>query len=370
MGKLNIRPEVRRTAVKYTAALVVTFILGGILIQAQGENALHAYKLILSGGLGSIAKIGNSIRWSIPILLSGAAATVAFRSGIFNMGIEGQLYMGAFTGGIVGAYISLPHVPHVLLCLLAGGLAGMLFALIPAVLKLFFNVNVVITTLMMNFIATQLTEYLTLAVVMGGSMSASGSAAITTPQILETATLTNIIPTTAANTGIFISLGVILLIAFAYKHTIAGYEMKQIGQNMRFAETGGVNVVKRFFAVFMISGFLAGMCGAMEVSGAYHMFVAGFSRNIGWEAIMVTRVAESNPIALLLVSLIWGILKAGSMAMERVTSLNRLTVNIIQMIFVLFVAIDYDGLLQSLYKAFRKKPLHLPKQEEAGRTDA
>lgn len=353
--KFKGNDRIRMTAIKYILSLVLSMALGSLLILAQGESPITAVKAIFTGAFGSATNIGNSLRWSIPCMITGAAATVAFRSGVINMGLEGQIYVGAITCAVVGAYLELPHLPHLLLCLVAAGLAGALYTLIPAVLRLFFNVNELITTLMFNFISLLLTEYLTIWVIMGGVQAENGSASVSTPQIARTAELSTIIKGTTANTGFMIGIVICLLIAFFYKYTIAGYAARQVGQNMTFAKVGGVNVVKNFVGMFLISGFIAGMCGGIEVSGSYHRFTANFSKNLGWEGIMITRVAENNPIALIVVSIIWGALKAGSMHMERVTELNRLTVNLIQMFFVLFVSINYEYVFGVIRGMFGKK---------------
>ncbi|MGI6586427.1 MAG: ABC transporter permease [Lutisporaceae bacterium] len=353
--KLNLSEHSRITLVKYLISFILTMVLGGLLVLVQGESPVEAVKAIVVGAFGSKINIGNSIRWSIPCMIAGAAATVAFRSGVMNLGLEGQIYFGAISGALAGAYVSLPHVPHVVICIVAAGLAGALYTLLPAFLRLFFKVDEMITTLMLNFVATLMTEYITIWFIMGGNMSANGSASIATPQISRTAELSTIVKGTTANTGFFIGVTTLLLIAFFFKYTVQGYSARQAGQNMSFAKVGGVNVLRNYISMFLVSGFIAGMCGGIEVSGSYHRFTANFSPNLGWEGMMVTRVAENNPIALIFVSFIWGVLKAGSMHMERVTTLNRLTVNLIQMFFVILVSIDYDLLFRAAQEKFRKR---------------
>lgn len=342
--KFKISGEGKGTILRYSISIILTLLFGCILIAIQGESPLVAVGYIIEGAFGSKINIGNTIRWVISSLMVGGAATVAFKSGIFNLGIEGQLYMGALSAAIIGYSLELPQGVHVIACLLAASIAGMLYALIPALLRMYFKINELVTTLIFNFIAKYLTEYITMWVIMGGEQSANGSASITTPQIFNTARLSTIIKGTTSNTGIFIALGIILLIAFIYKYTVEGYEFIQIGQNMNFARMGGVNINKSFILVFLMSGLISGMGGGIEVTGSYYRFTPNFSNNLGWDGIMITRVANNNPIAVIAVSIIWGALKQGSLHMERMTTLNRLVVIIIQMLFVLFVSIDYDSI--------------------------
>ena len=278
------------------------------------------------------------------------------------MGIEGQIYMGALAAGIVGADLSVAHLPHILICLLAAGVAGLLYALLPAVLRLYFNVDELVSTIMLNFIARYLAYYYVYWILMKGTLSASGSAAIKTENIKKTAELASIVKGSTASTAFIYAILLLVGLYLLYKNTLVGYETVQLGQNMEFARAGGVDVIKRFFQIFLLSGFVAGLCGGMEVCGSYHYFLANFSNNIGWEAIMVANAASYNPITLGIISCIWGVMKTGSLHLERMTSLSRYTVNIIQMLFILFVAVDYVR----LYKVFLEKKRVKPESEEKG----
>ena len=304
---------------------------------------------ILQGAFGSIRNFGNTLRWITPCILTGIAATIAFKSGVMNLGIEGQLYFGAYAAALFGFYVHLPKALHVTGCLLAAGIAGMLFALIPAVMKLTFHVNEMITTLMLNYIAVLLTEYFTYIVM--GISAAGDSLALSTPPIADTARLTNLIPKTNASTGVLIAVALVIVIFMVYRYTVIGYELKQVGENRRFARIGGVNVTKTFLAIFLLSGFVAGLCGSIEVQGTYGKFTASFSNNLGWDGIMIAMIAGNHPITVLGVAVIWGILKAGSLHMERMCDVNRLTVLLIQALFVLFITVDY----RKLFGAVKRK---------------
>ncbi|WP_313755708.1 ABC transporter permease [Tissierella sp.] len=356
--KFKMSREVNGTIFRYSISIILTLLFGCILIAVQGENPLEAVGYIIEGAFGSKINIGNTIRWVISSLMVGGAATVAFKSGVSNLGIEGQLYMGALSAAVIGYSLELPHGLHIIACLLAASIVGMLYALIPALIRMYFKINELVTTLILNFIAKYLTEYITMWVIMGGQQSANGSASITTPQIFKTARLSTIIKGTTANTGIFIALGILVFIAFIYKYTLEGYEFTQIGHNINFARMGGVNINKSFVLVFLISGLISGMGGGIEVTGSYYRFTPNFSNNLGWDGIMITRIANNNPIAVIIVSIIWGALKQGALHMERMTTLNRLVVIIIQMLFVLFVSIDYDNLFNKWKEKIKLKKIN------------
>ncbi len=194
-------------AMKYAGSFAAVMVIGSLLILWQGENPVAAMRYILQGAFGSIRNLGNTLRWITPCILTGIAAAVAFKSGVMNLGIEGQLYFGAYAAALFGFYVRLPRPLHVTGCLLAAGTAGMVFALLPAVMKLVFHVNEMITTLMLNYIAVLMTEYLTYVVM--GISAAGDSLALSTPAIQDTARLTNLISKTNASTGIFIAVGLV-----------------------------------------------------------------------------------------------------------------------------------------------------------------
>jgi simple sugar transport system permease protein len=344
------------TVFKYGTSLVGVMVLSGILIASQGENVGNALAAIWAGAFGNINAFANTLRWTAPCILTGAAAIVAFKAGVVNLGIEGQLCFGALAAALIGAFMSFPPLLHITLCILVAGIVGMLYAVIPAVLRLFFKINEFVTTLMFNFIAVLLTEYIVQTVIRGGLRAGWGfTNANATPTILNTAVLPKIIPDTTATLAFPIAVCIALLIAFLYKYTIQGYELKQVGENLKFARTGGVRVIKTFITIFLLSGFISGLAGGIEIVGTYRKFNVGFSANMGWDGVCIARIAELNPVALIFVSFIWAALRAGSLQMERVTSMNRLTVNIIQMVFVLFVSINYEKIYTDIKNKRRIK---------------
>lgn len=348
---------------RYGFAVIMSLLVGCLLFIQQKENPFYAISVIFQGGLANKINIGTSIRWATPCMFAGAAVIIAFKSGVRNMGIEGQIYMGALAAGLVGANLSLPRLPHIMLCLLAAGIAGTCYALLPALLRLYFNVDELVVTIMMNFIARYLTYYYVYWILMKGTLSAGGSAAVKTENIQKSAQLSTLVQGSTASTAFIYALLLLILLYMIYKYTIIGYEAVQLGQNMEFSRAGGVDVIKRFLQIFLLSGFVAGLCGGMEVCGSYHYFLANFSNNIGWEAIMVANAAGYNPITLGIISCIWGVMKTGSLHLERMTSLSRYTVNIIQMLFIIFVAVDYIR----LYKSFLQKRKIQQESEEKRR---
>jgi simple sugar transport system permease protein len=330
----------------YLSALVLVMSAASVLIFIQGSSPPDAFYALFRGAVGSTAAIASSIRWTIPVLVSAMAAVVAQRSGIINLGLDGQVYFGAFFAAIVGAFFSISHPFHIMTALLAGSIAGLLYALIPALLKIFLGIDEMITTLMFNYISILLTEFFTMKL-MGLGANANPDM-IATPEILNTAKLKSILPPYQATTGIFIAVAIVILVWAFYRYTRAGYEWKILGRNAAFARYGGIRVIKNYLVVFLLSGFLAGMCGAVEILGPHLRFRNNFANNLGWDGIMVALIAGNNPLGAAVVGILWGMIKAGSLSMERMTSVNRILVTLLQALFVLFITVDFRSLLLRL----------------------
>lgn len=354
MLKLNQdkKHDIHITIIKYVVSILLTLLTGALLIMALGESPAKAGHELIKGVFGSKVGIGTTLHWVTPCILVGLAALIADKSGVLNLGIEGQVYFGGLAAGMVGYLVDLPPVIHPIVCILAGGIAGMLWTVLPAMLRLLFNINEMISTLILNYIGAYLAEVFTLMLMAGSKNIASTS--IQTPMIHDTAKLSIIIKGTSANSGLFIALALALLVHFFYKYTIKGYELRQVGANLKFAKYGGVNSVSSFLSIFLISGFIAGVCGAVETIGINYRFISKFSMNLGWEGIMIARIAGNSPIGLIFVAGVWGALKTGSLAIERGTIVSRYVVNLLQALFVLFVSINFDMMTEKVKNAFHR----------------
>lgn len=347
--------------VRYAGSLLLTFLFGAMIISMQGESPLAAVRYIFEGSFGNKVNLGNVLHWFASCAMVGFAASVAFKSGVMNLGLEGQLYMGAWISAILGYKLALPPVIHPLVCILAGMAAGLLWGLVPALMKLIFQVNEIITTLMMNFIAILLTDYLT--VLFLDYEGITNVTVVKTPTIQKTAQLTVLIKGTSATTAILIAIVVGIVLHLLYHYTVKGYELKQVGENLRFAKMGGVNATQTFISIFLLTSMIAGMCGALEVLGVNHQFITSFSSNMGWDGVMIARVAVNNPLVVMAVSFFWAIFKAGSLYLERATELNRYVINLLQAMLVIFLSADYSMILNKYYAFVKRKKQRLEIKE-------
>ena len=263
--KLNDRVYI--SLFKYGVSIVLFILLGSLLIMSQGVDPISATRVLFEGTFGSKRAFGNVLRWTAPCILTGAAASVAFKAGVMNLGIEGQVLLGGFVAGVLGAFLELPPALHILVCVIAGGIAGMLYAVIPAVLRLFFNINEFITTMMLNYVANFLTQYLTQQVLAGGLEVWGYVNMRGNPNHSEVSSTAHHHPGTSA-TGFPVALLIAFAIAFLYKRTIQGYELKQVGENLRFQNrrrSRGSLIYDNFPVVRIV----AGIAGGIEVIGTY-----------------------------------------------------------------------------------------------------
>lgn len=358
--RLKLSQDTRLEALKYLLSVIIVMVIGTFIILSQGNSPLEAFAALIQGSVGSVSAIGTTIRWATPSIITGIAAVIAFKSGIWNVGIEGQMYFGAFLAAIIGSSLALPKFIHIPLCLIMAGIGGLLFAFIPAILKLTLNVNELICTLMLNYAASLFTEFLTFKYM--GFDASELADAIATPDMHPSARLATIIPKTSASTAIFIAIGIAILVHLLYKYTVKGYELKMVGENLRFSKYGGISHKKTFITIFLLSGFIAGVCGGTEMTGSFGKFRPAFATNLGWDGVMIASISKNNPIAVIFISIFWGMLKSGSFHMERMTNTNRLVISVLQAVFVLLVAVDY----QAVYKWFcEKRQIRMLRQQKS-----
>lgn len=342
--------------IRYAVAVLLVLAIGSVVLMLDGKNPAEVFAKIIERSAVGEANIGRSLRWAVPVIIAGLAGLVAWRSGAWNLGIDGQIYLGAFVGAVVGYAIEAPAALHIPLAILCGALAGAAWALLPALLKLFLNVNDMVTTLMMNYIAVFLTTYLTIWLI-GQDASNINPDYLSTQKILDTAKLTRILPPSQVSTSLFMALGLSIVIYLVLRFSTTGYEMNLTGRNEHNARYAGISTKTLMLGAFLASGAIAGLTGTTEVLGVHHKFQPNFATGLGWDGIMVMLIAKMNPLAVVFIGLLWGMLKNGAFAIERELGVSRMMVIVLQALFVLFVTTDlrvvFLRVVESLRKRFR-----------------
>jgi general nucleoside transport system permease protein len=317
LGQLRerLRMEVvlrKRESVSKRAALlvpiisfVVSLLFGAILLAFSGANPLATYAAMAVGALGSDYGLSEVLVKTIPLILTGLGVALAFRMRFWNIGAEGQLTVGAIAAAGVALFWSqgLPNWTILPLALLAGCVAGGIWAGVPAVLKALLNVDETLTTLMLNYVAILYSEHLYYI-----SWRAPGYNS-GTERIPDFAWLTRVVG--RAHTGLFFGLILAVVLWAVFRYTRWGFELKIIGANPTAARYLGISIARNIVVTLLISGAISGLAGAVEVLGLSHRLQQGISVGYGYTAIIIAWMAQLNPLGVILVAFLMAALLVG-----------------------------------------------------------
>jgi len=299
-----------------------------IIAALQGGNALEIRR--------AFNPFLESLVVSTPYIFAGLAVAVGFRAGVFNIGVEGQLFIGAVAATYVGyALKGLPAIIHLPLAILAGALGGALWGFIPGWLKAKTGAHEVINTIMLNWIAFRLTDWL-----LAGPMQrpTSGGMPIT-PEVEASAMMPKFFASPIRfHLGFFIALLVAWLMWFLLFKTTWGFNLRTVGANPNAAKYGGMNVLVSTVAAMSISGALAGLAGANQVLGVTHSLAMGLSSGYGYDSIALALLGNSSPLGVVLASLLFGFLRNGATQMMVATQIPIDIISIIQAFIIVFIA--------------------------------
>ncbi|GAA2229130.1 ABC transporter permease [Herbiconiux moechotypicola] len=304
------------------------------IVYLSGSDAATAIEALLGGSWGSGLAIGETFVQAIPLLISGLAVAVAFHTGLFNIGVEGQLVMGGLAAGIVGATVDLPGPLLLLACLAAGVAGGALWALIPALLKAFRGVHEVVTTIMMNYIAFNVSRFL----VSPSGPFVSETQPSATEKIPLEARLAVVAPGTRLHAGLVIAILLVIAVAWLLYRTPEGFRLRLVGANPAAASTAGVSLRRTVVTSMLLSGGIAGIAGAVQVLGVFGRYYDAFSPGYGFEAIAVALLGALSPIGIAAAALFFGSLDAGAVQLQAVAGISREMVSVVSGLVVAFVA--------------------------------
>ncbi|MBD1927358.1 ABC transporter permease [Trichocoleus sp. FACHB-90] len=318
-------------------AIASALIVGAILISLSNANPITAYSILFQESLANYYGFGNTITKTAPLLLASLGVLVALKAGLFNIGAEGQIYMGGLGSVLVGLYLQgLPALIHVPLALLGGFLLGAVWGWIPGYLKAVRGVNEVITTLLLNYVALNFVGYL-----VNNPLKQPGAPSAYSALIAESARLPLILPQTQTHAGIFIGLFATGLLWVLFARSPLGYQIEAVGQNPTAARYAGMSVKRTIMLVMALAGGLAGLAGAGEVMGLKYRLFDRFSPGYGFDAIAIALLCRGNLIGIVLTSLFFGILRSGANVMQRSANVPVTVVYAIQGLTVLFIAISF-----------------------------
>ena len=330
------------------ATFLIALILGGIFLAVLGQNPIEAYVVIFSKAFNGFDQV---LRRMTPLMLTGLAVAIPLKTGMLNMGGEGQIAAGSLVGALVGAYLPLPGGIHPIVCLIAAGIAGGFIALIPAFLKVKFGAGEVVTSIMLNYVIIYLIRYLTMYPLRASANMPQ------TADVLGTAMLARPVIGDQWSWGLFIALGICVIMQFFLEKTKKGLELKSAGLSPLTAKYQGINIKALSMVGMVIGGTLAGMGGTLEILGGKYAYLDGYFDNYGFDGVAICYMAKGNPIVIILTSFVISVIRVGAAALDRRTNISVFfSVALYGVIIILLVSPNLiDIIMNFIKKIFVKK---------------
>jgi simple sugar transport system permease protein len=322
-----------RAAAGPLRALLLATLVGSLLLLLLGENPALAFGALLEGAFGSWRALGRTLQDATPLMITGLAVALAYRAGLFNIGVEGQMVLAALAAGAVGAALAETPGLAAAAALAAALVVGAAWAALAGLLRAAFRVHEVLATIMLNFVAFALASWLlqlpgirepgpipqTPALPPGGRLPGLGA---------------------GWSSGILLGPIAAALVSLLLVRTRPGFEIRAVGLREEAARAGGVRVGRTLVLAMALSGALAGLAGADQVLGVHGRYVEGFSPGYGFLGIAVAFLALQRPLAVIPAALLLGAFKSGSLAMDALTTAPREIVLILQALVLVFVAAE------------------------------
>jgi simple sugar transport system permease protein len=311
---------------------LIALLIGAILIGFAGADPLPSYRVMIQGAFGGRRQVTETVLKAGPLLIIALGLAVAFRARVWNIGAEGQFFIGALCGGFVA--LQFPALPQAVLTpaiLVAGLLGGALWGAIPALLLLRRGINEIIATLMLNYIAVLLVQYMARGPLRDPNGFLPESA------LLGEAARMPIVLSPRIHLGILLALALIPLVYVLLWRTPLGFRLRMIGSNAKVARFAGVNVSSGIFFALVFSGALAGLAGIIEVSTLHMRIKGAISGGYGFSAILVALLGRMHPVGILFASIFFAALSIGAESMHTVSGLPAALSQVIQALIVLFV---------------------------------
>ncbi len=332
-------------------AILTAVVLGGIIITLVRGNALLAYYGLISGSFGSAKALSETAVWATPYIFGGLAVALAFKGGLFNIGAEGQLALGATFAALIGYALPLwlgvdiPAIIHLPLAVIAGMAAGALWAGIVGFLKAYTGGHEVINSIMMNYIALN-----TISFLLNGPMKDRNpnNVIARTPLIAEGARMPEIFEGLRIHWGFVFALVVAYLVWWMLNKTTLGFEIRTVGANPDAAKYAGINVKRIIILTMALSGMLAGLAGAIEVTGLNYRHELGFSIGYGFDAIAIALLGRSHPLGVVLAAILFAAMRNGATRMQFLTQMPVDLISMLQALILLFVAAD--AIIRYIYR--------------------
>lgn len=313
-------------------AITIGICISIFIILMMSNDPESSLKTVFLGPFISMSRIGNLLETMAPILFCGVAVAIPFQAGLFNVGAEGAFYLGAVVGTAVAVSTNMPPFFHIPVILLSAGVTGALWGMVPGYLKSKWDVNELVTTLMLNFVALYIGLYL-----INYHFRDKAVGFLASYKFPTTAWLMQFIPGTRIHAGVIIALVFAALAYFFLYHTTLGYEIRISGTNLEFSRYGGINTKKVIMLSQVIGGFVAGIGGICEIMGIFHRFSWQASPGYGWDGVVVAIIGRNNPLLIVPASLFLAYLRVGGGLGKLISDIPTEMISIIQAIIILLI---------------------------------
>jgi simple sugar transport system permease protein len=332
-------------------AILTAVVLGGIIIAAVRGNPFLAYYGLIQGSFGSTRALSETAVWATPYIFAGLAVALAFKGGLFNIGAEGQLALGATFSALIGYALpewlgfDIPAIVHLPLAVIVGMGMGAFWAAIPGFLKAYTGGHEVINTIMMNYIALN-----TISFLLNGPMKDRdpNNVIARTPLIADSARMPTIFEGLRIHWGFILALLVAFLVWWVLNKTTLGFEIRTVGLNPDAAKYAGINVKRMIILTMALSGMLAGLAGTVEVTGLNYRHELGFSIGYGFDAIAIALLGKSHPLGVVLAAILFAAMRNGATRMQFLTQMPVDLISMLQALILLFVAAD--AIIRYIYR--------------------
>ena len=333
-------------------SVLLAFVIGCIIMAVLGANPLTALQSLWIGAFGNLRNVGTTLSRATPLIFTSLCACFAYRCGVFNLGGEGQFIIGSVACCYAATLSGVGGVPGVILCLLAGVLAGGIWALIPGLLKVYRGQNEMIISIMLNYVATLFMGVVYTNWLRDGSVPQT----ISVPDSVKLSRIFGL----RATTAFVIAIVVGLLIYYFLFYTSKGFQLRAVGLNMTAAEFNGFAVKRYILFSFVISGVIAGLGGSAELLGTQYRLINGFASGYGFDGVAMALIAQLHPLATILVAIFFAALRVGSTTMQAATGVPTSVSDIIQALVIVFTVaglamVKLPGFKAAMGRMFAKK---------------
>lgn len=339
-GYAGLAESLAADSLRFLLPVVIAFLVGGVVLALIGENPLDTYALMASEAFGSTRRIAATLSAATPLLFTAVATAICFRTGVFNVGVDGAFVVGGLAAAAAGAMLPATTGWTIVPLAMAAAMAvAAVWLYVPGALLARLNVDEVVTTLMFNFIALGFTGFLVNTVLL--SESAGNN---TTDTVHAAAKLTRLLPPSTLHSGFLIGLACVLAYAVWTRWTPAGYEARLVGLNQRFARAVGVSIPSTIILVMVISGLVAGLGGASHALGQVYKFSDGFSAGYGFTGMAVALLARNSATGIVFGAVLFGALASAGTTIQLFSDVPLDIVNIIEGTVMIFAVMELGRL--------------------------